>query len=333
MKLKQAVLEITYECDSKCIFCYNVWHNGAEKGNELSLSGYRTILDKLPNTELITISGGEPLKRKDIFDIIDLAHEYTKKVTVLSSGLLIDDKIAAKIAKSGVRIQIPVHGLQQTHDELTGKKGNYKTVLKNLLRLRNAGALYSTATVVNKKNLKELKRLFDVCVGMGSTYLFIIRFLPGGRGLKHGELQLTKNELVEVYGILDYSCKEYGISGGLGIPNLPCVIDPSKYKHIDFTYCSAGIDWITIDPSGRVRMCNHSPTIIGDLNTTSFEEIWNSDFLRKFRNGCFIPEKCKDCKWVCECRGGCRAGAETAFGDIRELDPLMASSLTRCHSR
>jgi radical SAM protein with 4Fe4S-binding SPASM domain len=72
-----------------------------------------------------------------------------------------------------------------------------------------------------------------------------------------------------------------------------------------------------------MRICNHSPTILGNLTEQSFEEIWQHPLLQKFRNNQIIPKECQSCKQKFECRGGCRAVAETYYGDILAPDPLM----------
>jgi radical SAM protein with 4Fe4S-binding SPASM domain len=119
--------------------------------------------------------------------------------------------------------------------------------------------------------------------------------------------------------------RKYGVFAAIGAPNLPCRFPEEKYRYIHFGKCSAGIDWFAIDPSGRVRVCNHSPTIIGNLLEQDFDEIWNHKLFRDFRNGKIIPDECKDCEFVERCLGGCRAVAETCYGDLRAPDPLYHS--------
>ena len=67
------------------------------------------------------------------------------------------------------------------------------------------------------------------------------------------------------YEILDKICGYYGIKGGVGVPNLPCIINESNFKNIQFSSCGAGKNWFVIDPSGNLRICNHSPKIYGNI--------------------------------------------------------------------
>ena len=83
-ELIQVVWEATYNCTSKCMFCYNCWKDGYEPQKEMSLDELRTVLDKLPKFQRFVISGGEPLLRKDLEDIIMEAKRYTEHVSVLT---------------------------------------------------------------------------------------------------------------------------------------------------------------------------------------------------------------------------------------------------------
>ncbi|MBN1390076.1 MAG: SPASM domain-containing protein, partial [Candidatus Thermoplasmatota archaeon] len=95
-----------------------------------------------------------------------------------------------------------------------------------------------------------------------------------------------------------------------------------------FSGCTAGVDWLALDPTGRVRVCNHSPTIIGDLREQTFDEVWGHPLLRAFRKHEVVPDECRECEKVDTCLGGCRAAAQTLHGDWKAHDPLFDLKLT-----
>lgn len=325
-EFQQIVYEMTYRCQSNCQFCYNCWKQNYHELPELTLDQYHEILQKLPKSKQFALSGGEPLLRKDLREFILESKQLTKHILVITSGMLIDDKIAGMLKDLDVRVQVSLHGLEQMHNLLTRTENAYKRALKGIAWLKRNNVKYGITTVVNKLNINEIKRVFELGVAIGADQLQVIRFMPGGEGIKNLELMLNAIEYKKMMQDLDDVCKKYGIIGVLGAPNTPCSIPDDKYTHVSKGSCGAGIDWFAIDPSGRMRICNHSPTILGDLTKQSFAEIWTHPLLEKFRNNQVIPKECDGCKKRLECRGGCRAVAETYYGDIMAPDPLMLCS-------
>jgi radical SAM protein with 4Fe4S-binding SPASM domain len=322
-ELIQVVWEATYRCPSKCIFCYNCWKHEYDSSKEMNIDELRIVLKKLPKFNRLVISGGEPLVRSNLEQIIIEIKSFTKNISVLTSGLLLTENIAKMFKKHNIFVQVPFHGLEKTHNELTGVKDGYKRAIIGVAYLKKHKVRFATSTVATRKNINELKKVFELGVGLGASELQVIRFMPGGEGMKNHNLMLKDNEYTMMLESLEEVCSKYRIFSAIGAPNVSCKFPEDKYKNIKIGSCSAGIDWLVIDPSGRVRICNHSPTILGDLLKQSFVEIWQHPLLQDFRQYKLIPKECGGCEKRFECRGGCRAVAETFFGDLKAPDPLM----------
>jgi radical SAM protein with 4Fe4S-binding SPASM domain len=323
IKLVQIVIEAIYRCNAACIFCYNCWKQDYDQRPELGIKEWKRVVDGLPEVKWFTISGGEPLLRKDLPDLIDLLQEKSKGVSVLTNGLLLDNLWAREFKERNVFVQVPLHGLQRIHDELVGVKGGYNRAIKGIAYLKKHDVDFAVSVVGNRKNINEIGKVFELGVALGASELLAIRFLPGGEGLKNQELMLTADEYRKFLSEFDRVLHHYRINGKMGVPNLPCKFPENDLKALCMTGCTAGIDWLALDPSGRVRFCNHSPTILGDLRTQNFEDIWNGPFLKSIRAGKMVPDECNGCEKVQECRGGCRAVAETLFNDWKAPDPLF----------
>jgi radical SAM protein with 4Fe4S-binding SPASM domain len=324
--LEQVVFETTYNCDLNCIFCYNVWKSDIyQKGAELTLNQYKTIMDKIPKANIYALSGGEPLLRRDIFEIADIMREKCRIITLLTSGIHLDESSVKKIADREIRTQLPVHGLKEQHDAIFGQMDVFKKLVKAFTYLHEYSVLYTTATVVSKKNIDQLSEILEFCVAMGSRYLLLIRFLPGGAGLMRQDLLLNRDEILRAYETLNKICGYYGVKGGVGVPNLPCIIDEKQFKNITFSSCGAGKSWFTLGPAGDFRICNHSPTVYGNILEQTLETILNNKVLLNFKHNKIFPEECAGCKLVASCRGGCRAAAETMYGDLYKPDPMFIS--------
>ncbi len=323
LELTQVVWESTYECISNCLFCYNCWKHEYEKNEVLNINDLQTVIEKLPPFKRFVISGGEPLLRKDLEAIISMVKGYTKNISVLTSGILLNDRTARLLKRHGVFVQVPIHGLENTHNTLTGVEDGYRKAIMGIAWLRKHEVDFAVSTVGNRLNIHELEDVFELGVALGASELQVIRFMPGGEGMKHNDLMLRGNEYMKMLETLNSVCARYGIYGASGAPNIPCVYPLKKNMHIGIGTCGAGMDWIAIDPSGRVRMCNHSPTVLGDLTVQNFQEIWEHPLLQKLRMFEMVPKICKNCEHLRDCMGGCRAVAETYYGSMYEPDPLM----------
>ena len=330
-KLEQVVWESTYRCRSNCIFCYNCWKGEYPQTDELSVDELFVILKKLPKMKRFVISGGEPLLRDDIEEIVITGKKFTDDVILLTSGVLIQQDRARMLKRNDVFVQVPIHGLEDTHNYLTGDQEGFQKMVKGIAWLKKEGVRFGVATVVNKMNVAEFKAILELAIALGASGLQVIRFIPGGIGITHRELLLSRDEYLEVLTILDQICGRYKIYGALGISNLPCVVQNDAFPNINMGTCGAGIDWFAIDPSGRGRMCNHSPTILGDLRAQEFTEIWNHPLLKELRSCRLIPDACEGCEDLNQCKGGCRAAAETFYGSFYEPDPLMQMSQQCLH--
>ncbi len=290
---------------------------------ELTPEDYDHLMQTLPDANMYAITGGEPLVRDDILDIAQVLRDHSRYISLITNGTKIDDMMAAKFSDLDLTVQLPVHGLGPSHDAITGVPGTFKRLVDSFSFLKQRRVRTVTSTVVSKDSIDDLERILEFAIGMGSRSLLLIRFLPGGAGQERWDLLPTKQDVERAYDILDRVCDYYGVSGAVGVPNLPCMIDESRYKHINFSYCRAGREWFVVDPSGRFRICNHSPTVYGDLMNQPLEDILQHPTLKALERKDVYPVECGGCEELDDCRGGCRAVAETMYGDIYGPDPLM----------
>jgi radical SAM protein with 4Fe4S-binding SPASM domain len=323
--LVQLVLEVTYKCDHDCIFCYNCWKHEYPVEREMTPAEFGEVLEKMPRSAQISLSGGEPLLRKDIVEIAKAAKQRTGRVTLLTTGELLTPKLADELTKFGVFLQIPLHGTEKNHDRMTRRKGSYRKALDAMALLSEKRIPFGTSTVVCRDNIDEFQTILQIVAAMGARESIAIRFLPGGEGLKHTELMMDRKQTIRMMDCLEDASHKYGLRCAIGAPNLPCVIDEKPYKRMNFGGCGAGMEWFTVDPSGRLRICNHSPTILGDLRKQELGAILKHPLLDKLRNLELVPQKCGGCGHREICRGGCRAVAETLYNDMSAPDPLFGA--------
>ena len=317
-----AALELTYRCNHRCLFCSCPWESDETyRKNELKTEQWFAVIDELMKNGVsaFTLTGGEPLMREDLMRIIEYILQKGASLNMISNGRKIDDEFLDYIAKKKISICISIPGIE-TFVEHTGVD-NVEHVLSLFEKTKIRGIQATANIAVTKKNLPELYENIAYALIKGADYVLLNRFLPGGRGLQNQEYLLTKEETNRMLDIAEtVLANKYGHVG----TELPlCAIDhPERYKHIQVSnLCSAAKGFCVVDPSGYLKVCNHSPIRIcryDELETLEQNEYW-----MQFRNRDYLPEMCKDCDKKSKCDGGCREAAHVLYGNTNDNDPIF----------
>ncbi|MBE7011329.1 MAG: radical SAM protein [Ruminococcaceae bacterium] len=311
--LRNLFLELTLRCNERCIHC------GSSCGQlsdtvELSLKQYKKILDNIKRDFDISkikldITGGEPLLRKDFFDIMKYADKLGYIWGMTSNGTLINDEVAKKLQKCGMRtIAISIDGLEETHDRLRGRKDAFKSAMSGvnaLIRNGNFDHIQIT-TVINHQNINELPQLFEIFMNIGIDSWRIINIEPMGRAKEHPELVLKKDEYRYMFNFIREKRLKgypltYGCSHFLGLEYERAVRDW-------YFLCNAGFYTASITANGNIVACldiERRPGLIqGNILKDSFKEIWENGF-KMFRTDLSnLNENCGKCSECDFCHGG-----------------------------
>ncbi len=319
-----AALELTYRCNHKCLFCSCPWESEENyKKDELFLEEWYSVVDILMKNgvESFTLTGGEPLMREDLTRLIDYILQRGASLNIISNGRKINDDFLDFIAKRRISICISIPGIE-TFMEHTGID-NVEHVLSLFEKTKIRGIRTTANIAVTKKNLPELYENIAYALIKGADYVLLNRFLPGGRGLKNQEYLLTKEETNQMLDIAEAVLAKSNKYGHVGTELPLCAIDhPEKYKHIQVSnLCSAAKGFCVVDPSGYLKVCNHSPVRVcryDELDTLAQNEYWI-----RFRSRDYLPEMCKDCDKKDICDGGCREAAHVYYGRVDDVDPIF----------
>lgn len=328
------ILELTKKCNNNCLYCYNVWK--ADKDypkNELNTEEWKKIIDIIVEEEkprLFGISGGEPLMRNDIIEILQYVQKYKITVTLITNGTLLNPILIRRLIKYGVKLfELPLLGATaEVHDSLTRNPGSWKKVLKNISEIKRLGGRVTSVFVITKKNIAQIKDIMEMAIALGANSILANRFNVGGEGIKFKrDLLPSPDELRMAYEIMNDLAGEYEIAVMSGVPVPACVIDTSQYKNISFPSCSLGKEnqYYAVDPAGNLRPCNHSAFILGNLLLQPVSEILDKKELINYVSICL--EGCQGCdKLSSGCKGGCRAASEVYYHDFKKQDPFVAEN-------
>ncbi|MCP4536766.1 MAG: radical SAM protein [Chloroflexi bacterium] len=329
------ILELTPDCTQNCRYCYNVWKIWHDfLAGEMNTQEWCDLIAKLQDEtgcRLVTFSGGEPLLRDDFRDILAFCHRRKLESILITNGGLLDDDTLAFCLDHGVTMfEVTLLGDNaETHDALTRTPGSWKRALAAMTRLYKAEATWCGVLVATHENIGQTRQVLEMMIALGATAIMFNRFNPGGEGARHLDLMPSVEQVQDALAVVDELAAAYSLFVSASISIMPCLIDTSPYRHVGFGFCAAGREnaYYTIGPGGRVRPCNHTATILGDLRSQSMAEILSGPTLAEFTSA--VPDVCRLCPGLSTCRAGCRAAAEVCFGSLSEPEPWLRANLDR----
>jgi AdoMet-dependent heme synthase len=261
-------MDLTYRCNERCVHCY-LDHD--DRG-EMTTAEIKGILDQLAEAGVffLTLSGGEPLMRKDFFDIVAYARSLMFNVKVKTNGLLIGQKEAQRLQELGVEnLQISVYSHRpEIHDRITKVKGSLERT-KNAIRfLRAQGLKLTIANVMMTANLgdqsgvRELAKELDCIYTLDPT---ITPHIDGDMSLL--KLRIPTHELENLM-------RSPELVGG-DVDEYCAPAPPADADVLESTPCSAGHTACYISPYADVFPCVQFPLPTGNLRSEKFLDIWN----------------------------------------------------------
>lgn len=306
--LKDLFLEVTSRCNARCEHCGSSCGDFIPK-DEISAEDLKKALLDISqhynaNDVLLNVTGGEPLVRKDLFEIMDYANKLGFRWGMTSNGMLINDDILEKMNMTNMEtISISLDGLKETHESFRKVPGSFDRIIENIKKLQKVPSIkiVQVTTVANKKNLNELEDLYNLMKELNIISWRVINVDPIGRAKGNKDILLDKDEYKWLFNFIKEKREEnimnveYGCSHYLDIP---------MEKEIRDTYffCTTGLYVGSILSNGDIFVCpnvERRPEFVqGNIKTDSFVDVWENKY-ELFRSDNRLKcEKCNKCsKW------------------------------------
>lgn len=332
------IWEITSLCNLRCEHCLS--SAGETLPNELSTEEAMGLLDYLEAIKVfnINLSGGEPLMRPDIFDIIDYASKKKFSIDLLTNGASITEKVLNRLEDSNIfNVQVSIDGIGETHDKFRGRKGTYERAINAIKLLKDSKYNVSISSTVTKLNMSEIPRIIDMAIDLGIPSFKTTLFMPAGRGKGNiDKLVLTRQDTKDFTYMMIEKKKEVGkdiiIASETDYPWLVEGLDRKSLESMKIDDsskigCTAGSSSLYITPDGKIAPCPFLRGLIaGDVRESNVKEIWDNsptfDIFRNITRGS-LKGKCGSCEYLgIMCYGGCRAAALAHTGDLYADDPM-----------
>ncbi len=334
---------LTYRCNLACEHCYldagakpAVTSEAFLDRSELETAECYRVIDQIAEfaPEALTIlTGGEPLLRRDILEIVRYAHEKGLWVVVGTNGVKITENLARILAAAGVRgLALSLDALdEERHDGFRGVRGAWRNTVAGAKILHLAQLPFIVQTTVGRHNRGELEALAEFAWRELSAHVWNLYFLvQTGRGQFVSDISPAEYDEV----LADLSRVQAAYSGRM-VVNAKCA--PHYVKRLleedpgspflkgyagGAGGCPAGTHYMGIRPNGDVTPCPYLPEFGGNLRRESLERVWReSEPFVRIRRRDSLGGRCGACELNALC-GGCRARAYGATGDYMAEDPL-----------
>jgi MoaA/NifB/PqqE/SkfB family radical SAM enzyme len=270
-----AEFDITYRCNCRCRMCQR-WKD--PRPESLTVADYRRLAAEFRQMGVhqISVAGGEPLMRKDVFDIIRGFAEEDLSVNLCTNGLLVDRYARQIIASGATCVTVSLDGASaQGHDTIRGLKGSYKQVEAGILRLlsqrRTWRPILRVRMTVSNLNQNEIRAFFQKWKNVADDVLLQPVHHCGDSyytGLEPADLALNPDVLADQLKDTPLSSDTYM---GTFIESLRKTGAYPNYR------CFAGVLMVRIDPWGNVYPCLEQHVKIGSIKHQSFQTLWQSD--------------------------------------------------------
>ena len=314
---------LTKKCNLRCPHCY--LEAGKKAHHELATQECLGLLDemKLLGTEMVILTGGEPLLRKDIFDIAGRASELGMWVVMGTNGVLVTDKVAQKMVDCGIKgVGISIDSIDpRKHDSFRGGPDAWKYSVRALDICRAHGLEVLVQTTVMAMNQEEIPALIDFAREKGAWSFNLYFLVQTGRGQEMNDLspQQTASMLSDLVDTQDRYRPM--LVRSKCAPQFKQIAYERGRGGLESGGCMAGTEYGRITPTGDVTPCPYMMTVAGNVREQSFTEIWQSSkVLEELRDVKQLKGRCGRCEFNELC-GGCRCRAQAAFGDYLQEDP------------
>lgn len=295
----------TYQCNFRCPHCGTA--AGVAQPDELKTEEIKGAIDTLGELgcRIFSVTGGEPLLRPDIFEVLAYAKDKGIAIGIVTNGYATEDYIPhlKQTKLDSVLVSIDGHGAN--HERIRGMKGSYERCLKTLDIYHELQVpVRAVSTVMLDDNIDDIPKIIEDVWKHHITHKRIQPLIPEGRA------KGTKNNPENVKKVLTmiHDAREKGfrvdMSEGFGYLG---VLD-ERVRSFDF-FCGCGWNTFTIMHNGNIMGCpalDFPELGEGSIRAKDLKRIWWNGF-DKFRKKLYdeLPGKCRKCAYVQTCRGGC----------------------------
>ena len=330
--LKALFFEVTLRCNARCEHCGSSCGDIIQK-DEITKEEIENVLYDLatrgkrdPRNIMINITGGEPLVRKDLFEIMAYANNLGYPWGMTTNGMLIDKDVVKKMVETNMySVSVSIDGLKDTHEKFRRVPNSYKKIINGIKLMQKEPSIkiVQVTTCVNKKNIDELEEMYKMLLDLGIKNWRVMEVDPIGRARDNNGILLDSDEEKRMIRFIYEKKKENKMEITYGCGHYLGPIRDRFVRELPYL-CYTGFYIGSVLSNGDIYVCpdvQRRPELVqGNIRKDSFTDVWENKFkiFRKMNRTC--NEKCKKCEeWkICQ-------GDAYHTWDFDENKPLVCS--------
>jgi MoaA/NifB/PqqE/SkfB family radical SAM enzyme len=261
-----ALLELTYACNWRCVFCYNPRHHDKRR---LSGEEWIEVISDLRSlgTLNVTLTGGEPLTHPDAFEVMAAVRSRAMTFRLFTNGSLVTDEIAARLAElRPVTVELSLHGARsETHDRSTSTPGSFDALWRGVAALKRHGVPLVLKTPLTRINEDELEEMIALTEREGVPYNLDATLTHKDDGDPTPlQFSMTPKGLDRYYSLL---ARHNRI--------------PASNRTAGGVNCGLGRTTLAVDPEGNVYPCPQwRKSSLGNVRETPLRALWHGSTVR-----------------------------------------------------
>ncbi len=341
------VWNMTKRCNLRCVHCYAFAEGENYKGDELSTDEGKALIDDLAafGSPVILFSGGEPLLRADLPELIGHAVKKGMRAVISTNGTLITRERAEVFAGCNLSyIGVSLDGLSEVNDAFRGVRGAFAKAIEGIRNAREAGIKVGLRFTINKRNVAEVPKVFNLLEKENIQRICFYHLVYAGRGSKLIEEDLSHEESRRIVNLImdrtralfdrGYSPEVLTVDNHADGPFIYLRLlkeDPERAAEVLALLKmnegnSSGVGIACIDEKGDVHADQFWRHLsFGNVRERPFSAIWtdlsNPIMARLKEKARYVGGRCAACRWLDVCAGNFRVRAEAATGDLWAHDP------------
>ena len=345
--------ESTIRCNLTCAHCRRLESDEAAD-KDLTTDQAKEVIEQLEDLgrkqammPVLVFSGGEPLCREDLFELVGQAKSLGIVPALATNGTLIDAAVAKIIKDSGIaRVAVSLDGATaEVHDKLRQLEGSFERAVEGIGHLHDKNVPFQVNITLTRHNAGQLEDVYELSKSLGAVAVHIFMLVPVGCGQALAKTDMLSPEqyeqkMLEICSLdsrgqlqMKVTCgphyerviRQQGLQQSRMETNQSDDSVPGRSRHKGVSRgCLAGLGVLFVGHQGDVFPCGYLPVKCGNVLEHKLSEIWyNNQDLAQMRNSNALEGKCGVCGYRQVC-GGCRGRAYAATGNYMAEEPFCA---------
>jgi len=321
--------ELTYRCPLHCVFCYNPMNYAAIQ-NELTTAEWVKVMREARQlgAAQLGFSGGEPLMRDDLEELVDEAHRLGFYTNLITSGVGLNEKRIQALKTAGLdHIQLSFQDSTQEMNDFLSSTKTFELKKRVAALIKQYDYPMVMNVVLHRHNLPHIDKIIEMALSLEAEYVELANTQYYGWAMKNREhLIPSHQQLIEAEAIVNQYREKIGKTCKL------LFVVPDYFENRPKACMNGwGSVFLGVGPDGAALPCHNAREIPGldipNVRDHSMREIWyESKAFNFFRGFEWMQEPCRSCDEKSKDFGGCRCQALMLAGDASKTDPVCSKS-------